>query len=127
MNWNTIRLELASTVAFPRGSASRSFLLRLPLNEGGSIDDSEFERDPFQATVRRYWASEPDQVGKIQRENGAWLLHCDGERGKAVTYRLGASTLRPDLPVTIEMPDGSQLPFRVSSINPFGVAAAPLS
>ena len=39
MNWRSIRLELARTKEFPEGSASRAYLLRLPLDEKGLIDE----------------------------------------------------------------------------------------
>ena len=39
MTWQSIRLELARTPDFPDGSASRAYLLRLPLHRDGLIDE----------------------------------------------------------------------------------------
>lgn len=124
MNWNNIRLELASNKEFPRGSASRAFLLRLPLNDDGSIDTASVERDPAQATVRRYWASEPDQSGRVFQQTGEWILNCLGASRVASNFRLGSKVLRLGQPVCIRTPDGSKLPFRVTSISPLGNLAA---
>ena len=37
MKWKVIRLELASNWEFPKGSAGRSYLIRLPLTDDGAI------------------------------------------------------------------------------------------
>jgi len=123
MNWRIIRLELASNKDFPRGSASRAFLLRLPLAEDGSIDTAGVERDPLSAIVRRFWASEPDQFGRIVHDSEIWLLRL-GASKDAATFRLGTETFKLGQPVTIEAPDSSKLSFRVSSISPLGFLVA---
>ena len=65
MEWTVIRLELASSWEFPRGSVGRSLLIRLPLSGEGSIETSMLRSQPTRATVRRYWASEPDMTGHL--------------------------------------------------------------
>lgn len=44
-----------------------------------------------------------------------------------MTFRLHASTLKLDRQVLVETPDGSQLPFRVASIDPLGRSSASVS
>jgi hypothetical protein len=44
MTWKSIRLELARTKEFPEGSASRAYLLRLPLDDRGRIYESALRR-----------------------------------------------------------------------------------
>ena len=83
MNWNTIRLELAETHEFPDGSVSRAFLLRLPLQKSGWINEDEIAKNPSRATVRRFWASDPDRTGHIVRSDGSWAL-IDGEDGASI-------------------------------------------
>ena len=51
MNWKAIRLELARTSDFPNGSASRAYLMRLPLRDDGAIDEGALDEAPEQATV----------------------------------------------------------------------------
>lgn len=122
MNWKTIRLELASTEEFPQGSASRALLVRVPLDEQGAIDIAAVERNPTQATVRRFWASEPDQYGLVESVDGGWILRYPRANGRSV-MRLGSEPLRLNHRLTIEDAHGRQLPFRVAAIQnlgPFG-------
>jgi hypothetical protein len=69
--WNVVRLELARTPEFPGGSASRAFMLRVPLNKEGLIDEASLARRPAMATVRRFWPNEPDQTGYVVRKGRA--------------------------------------------------------
>ena len=120
MSWNTIRLELARTREFPTGSAGRAFLLRLPLRDDGSIDDAEVANRPSRATVRRYWASEPDSSGRIVRCLSGWECRC-GQRGReALAFHLPSQPLRLGEQVVMTDPDGRQLPFRVANMTRLG-------
>lgn len=117
MNWKTIRLELAGTREFPKGSAGRAFLLRLPLNEDGSIDEAEVAHRPSRATVRRFWASEPDSSGRIVRCPSGWECRC-GYRGKEhVAFHLPAQPFRLGERVIMTDDCGCELPFRVASMT----------
>lgn len=119
VNWKSVRLELASSPGFPRGSASRAFLLRLPVLSDGSIDGEAIARTPADATVRRFWASEPDMSGQIVRERGHWLLRCAG-RSERCEFVLRDDSLAVDRIMSIEGPDRLALPFRVVSMDPVG-------
>ena len=116
VSWKSVRLELASSPGFPRGSASRAFLLRLPLCRDGSID-----KDRSQAIVRRFWASEADQAGRISGLDGEWLLSCS-RAGTGSSFVMRNGKLVVDQNVMIEGPDAVALPFRVVSIEPIGVS-----
>jgi hypothetical protein len=119
MNWKTIRLELGPTEDFPKGSASRAFLLRAPIDASGEIDAEALARDPAQATVRRFWASERDESGRLERSDGAWVFRPRvGQDGQA--YIFSGGPFRGDARIIIRQPDGSDLPFRVVSISRFG-------
>ena len=117
MNWQTIRLELASTREFPTGSAGRAFLLRLPLLDDGSIDEEEVARRPSRATVRRFWASEPDSSGHIVRCPGGWECRCGLPGHEQPAYRLSSQLLRLGGEVKMMDPNGRQLPFRVANMT----------
>ena len=67
--WNVVRLELARTPDFPEGSASRAYMLRVPLDRQGLIDEASLLSRPAMATVRRFWPNEPDQTGYGLRFN----------------------------------------------------------
>lgn len=117
MSWKTIRLELAGTCDFPTGSVSRGYLIRVPLNDNGSIDDLSLAQTPQSATVRRFWSSEPDESGRVTCSNGEWALRCSG---KADRFLLGSGSFVVGQEVTVVGPDGVPLPFRVANIRGFG-------
>lgn len=114
MTWTMIRLELARTHAFPNGSAARSYVMRLPLGEGGLIDEQEYGRHPELATVRRFWPNEPDRRGCLLRTGDGWALsYEEGEDDDEYIFRLDAHTLLPGSYLTLTEPDGERLPFVV--------------
>lgn len=117
MNWKTIRLELAQTDEHPSGSAGRAYLIRLPLDAAGAVDQCALDERPAQATVRRFWPSEPDQCGRVERGETGWVLRCDGGRSPDRVALLESDVLEPGRKVTITQPDGTRLPFRVASIR----------
>lgn len=119
MTWQTIRLELTGTREFPTGSAGRAFLLRLPLREDGSIDEAEVLKRPSRATVRRFWAAEPDASGRIVRCAGGWECRCE-QQGKVRAFGLPSQPLRLGEPVIMTCTDGSAMPFRVASMTKLG-------
>lgn len=109
MNWKTIRLELAATADFPKGSVGRGFLIRAPIDPEGRIDESAVMRAPGRATVRRVWPNEPDQRGQLVRVDGNWVLRCDGEADRMIDL---AATMRSGNEVLVSSGD-EQTPFRV--------------
>jgi hypothetical protein len=117
MNWNSIRLELAGTPEFPTGSAGRAFLIRLPLREDGSIDEDEVARWPSRATVRRFWASEPDASGRIVRCAGGWECRCEQRGSEVRAFCLPPHPLKLGEEVVMTDPDGLPLPFRVAGMT----------
>lgn len=117
MMWKTIRLELAKTDEFPRGSPSRSYLLRLPLGEDGAIDEAELRQQPRHATVRRFWPSQPDLAGYVVRSSRGWEIAYDLDRPEAALGRIDGEVLRLGECVTLAEPNGRRLPFRVASVE----------
>ena len=125
MNWMLIRLELSATEEFPRGSASRCYLLRLPLRTDGLIDEYEMLAAPRQATVSRFWPSEPDQLGYLPPIKGGCGFSCEfeGTEGRC-TCDVGACAIELGRCLCFVEPDGRTLPFRIVSLAPIGGAAA---
>lgn len=117
MNWKTIRLELASTPEYPAGSASRAYLIRLPLDDLGVVDDAALAMRPGDATVRRFWPSEPDRSGFVERNESGWMLHCNGGRNEPTTSTLEGGPLCMGTEVMIVEADGKHLPFRVAGVS----------
>lgn len=118
MNWKSIRLELARTRDFPGGSASRAFLLHLPLREDGLIDEETLRRTPVRATVHRFWPNQRDQAGYVIPTPRGWALsYRPGEEDDEAVFHLETHPIRLGEYLTLTEPDGSRLPFRVASLK----------
>jgi hypothetical protein len=116
MTWYCLRLELARTKDFPQGSASRCYLLRLPLTADGLIDEAARRADPARATVRRFWPNQPDLSGYVIRTPRGWAFsYCPGEEDDETVFHLESHPMRVGAYLTLTEPDGQQLPFRVAS------------
>lgn len=124
MNWKKVRLELAPMEKFPRGSASRAYLLHVPLNEAGRIDCAALQRNPSMATVRRFWPSQADDFGHIVKADGAWSFRCGRHKCAQAVFRFGRGALELGRQVTIEARDGGCLRFRVASVTQLGASPA---
>lgn len=124
-NWKLVRLELARTPEFPAGSASRAYMLRLPLRDDGLIDEPAVLANPAVASVRRFWPNEPDQQGYLIRKDGGWAFsYALGEDDDEGVYHLDTHPLRIGEYVTLTEPDGTRLPFRVVQAEPEGARDA---
>ena len=118
MNWKSIRLELARTDEFPEGSASRAFLLHLPLREDGLIDEETLGGAPVRATVHRFWPNERDRAGHVIRTPRGWAFsYRAGEEDDRAVFHLETHPIRMGEFLTLTEPDGRQLPFRVACLK----------
>lgn len=130
MKWKVIRLELASNWEFPRGSAGRSYLIRLPVTEDGVIDAVTLESQPARATVRRYWANEADMLGylvhtplgyaiRYEANDNSKLNGSSDSNGHAdqPLFQFGAESIKMGEQIFLTEPDGRQLRFRIASLN----------
>jgi hypothetical protein len=116
-NWTLVRLELARTPEFPDGSASRGYLLRLPLGDDGLIDEAALSGQPAKATVLRSWPDEDDQAGYLIRKGRGWAFsYAVGEDDDESVYHLESHPIRLGEYVTLTESDGTRLPFRVASL-----------
>jgi len=118
MSWKIIRLELASSGEFPRGSVGRSYLIRLPLTNGGSIDDIQLGSNPNRATVRRYWTSEPDRTGYFTRNSTGYAIRDEaGSSGITRHVQFLDDAIHPGACVMMTEPDGREMSFRVAAVS----------
>lgn len=117
MNWKSIRLELGRTQEFPAGSASRTYLLRLPLGEDGRIDATSLQLAPARATVRRFWPNEPDLAGQVVATPSGWAFcyEIDGHIDRRCQFE--GEEIRAGGEVTLIEPDGRRLPFFIASVE----------
>ncbi len=118
MPWKVVRLELAADSEFPRGSAGRSYLIRLPLGGDGTIDYPNLEAEPGRATARRFWPSQPDMIGTIVRTATGLAIKYEA-RGDVVPHlcRLDAHRFQPDDKVVMTGPNGNKRQFRVAGLQ----------
>lgn len=129
MKWKVIRLELASNWEFPRGSAGRSYLIRLPLTEEGAIDTATLESQPARATVRRYWSNEADMLGYVVRTRRGYAIRYDvngtridrpDENGGNLDQRLfqfGADAIKVGEQIFLTEPDGHEARYRIANLQ----------
>ena len=124
MNWKSIRLELARTKEFPEGSASRAYLLRLPLDQNGFIDEPSLAGSPALATVHRHWPNQPDRSGYMIRTRSGWTMSYEpGEEDDEVVFHLETHPIKVGEYITLTEPDGCRLPFRVASVEQLNYVA----
>jgi hypothetical protein len=120
MKWKVIRLELASNGEFPRGSAGRSYLIRLPLTDDGAIDAAMLEAQPARATVRRYWSNQADKLGYLVRTPAGYAIRYEmnghGEADPRL-FRFGAEAIKVGEQIALTELDGRELQFRVASLQ----------
>ena len=126
MIWYLIRLELARTPDFPEGSASRFYLLRLPVAEDGALDAAALRVDPGRATVRRFWPNQPDLSGYVIATHRGWAFsYRVGEDDDERIFHLESHPIRLGEYLTLTEPDGTRLPFRVADLTPIDRLPAP--
>lgn len=113
MIWMTFRLELAPTVDFPNGSASRAYLPRLPVDAHGMVDMAAFATNPGYATVRRHWPNQPDRSGYLLPRKGGWAFSYALDEGDAV-FHLESAPMLPGNRIAIVEARGEILPFRIA-------------
>jgi hypothetical protein len=118
-NWKNIRLELAKMPAFPDGSASRAYMLHVPLREDGTIDEQALLENPAFAGFRRFWPNEPDRSGRLVRAGSGWALSLSTTDGE-VLLPIEAGRLLPGDHVTIDKRAGGNWRFRVVDLPPAG-------
>jgi len=128
MKWKMIRLELASNRQFPRGSAGRSYLIRLPLDEDGAIDSATLESQPVRATVRRYWPNQADMVGYLVHTGPGYAIrydmngskpsgaHVNGNADQRL-FEFDVDAIRIGQEISLTEPDGHMARFRVADIQ----------
>lgn len=118
MKWRSIRLELAPSAAFPLGSASRAYLLCLPLKPGGSVDGKAVPSAPVRARFRRFWPNQRDMSGVIILvDGGLGFAFEDAGANVAIMIQPQGQRFRSGGLVLLAEPDGSHLSFTVADLQ----------
>jgi len=117
--WQIVKLELARTDEFPSGSASRSYLIRIPLDANGLIDEDALSANPGRATIRRFWPNETDQSGYILKAKNGWVFsYAVGEDDDENLFHLENHPIRQEEYLTVTELDGDRLPYRIVAVSP---------
>jgi hypothetical protein len=118
MKWKVIRLELASNGEFPKGSAGRVYLMRLPLSDDGRIADDALEAEPERAVVRRYWANEADMIGHmVATPTGLAIRYEVDDAADGRLFQFVAASIHVGEEVVLIDVDGHERHFRVASLT----------
>jgi hypothetical protein len=118
MQWKRIRLVLDQTPEFPAGSASRAYLVQLPVKEDGLVDTAILETALHRARIRRHWPNEADRSGSITRTTSGWgFAHGAQEEGGRPIFHLETQRLCVGESITLTEPDGRQQTYRVVSVS----------
>lgn len=118
MSWKIVRLELARTPEFPQGSAAHAYVLRLPIDDNGLLEQSILRHPDQRPTVFRFWPGEPDRQGVVIPRGRGWVFsYAPGESDDETLFHLENHAISVGEYLTITETDGEKLPFRVVSCH----------
>jgi hypothetical protein len=119
-----IRLELARSKEFPSGSARHGYEFVAPLDKDGHIDPHLWQQYRDNCRVRRFWADEPEEIGRVVHKPGGaeharWVFDYDpaGTDDDESGYRFGSHAFSPGEYVSIRDEDGELHTFQVASVQ----------
>lgn len=82
------------------------------------IDEQARAENPALARVRRFWPNERDVSGYVIRTPHGWAFsYAQGEDDDEAVFQLENHAMRQGEYITLTEPDGSKLPFRITSID----------
>lgn len=120
-----IVLHLARSKEHPDGSARHGYDLIAPLDEQGRLDANGWREARARCRVRRFWESEPDEIGRLVHRPGGqggatWAFDYDpsGSEDDEAGYRFGDHTFNPGDYVSIKDEDGVLHTFKVVTVAP---------
>ena len=120
-----ITLHLARTPEYPEGSATHGYEIVAPLDGSGHLDPHAWQEERARCHVRRFWASEPDRVGRLVHRPGGsggatWVIDYDdtstGEREEE-GYHLNTHRFVEGEYVSIRDHASEPIPFMVAALR----------
>jgi hypothetical protein len=120
-----IRLNLARSREFPKGSPRHGYEFVAPLDVSGHIDSTLWHKYREHCRVRRFWNGEEEVGQLIHRPGGPeqshWLFDYDGgaeDEDDETGYRFATHAFRPGEYVSIRDEEGEMHTFQVVSVEP---------
>jgi hypothetical protein len=120
MTLKRIRLELARDHEFPDGSRSRGYEFVAPLDADGHLVASEWQRERDRCRVKRFWAGEPAEIGRlVHKPGGAWAFDYDPERTSddEPGFKLDKHRFIPGEYVSFREHDGTMRTFLIVAVG----------
>src|SRR6202045_2441258 len=122
---NRIVLNLPRPREFPDGSSRHGYDFIAPLDSQGRIDPLLWKKYRSYCRVRRFWAGEEDEVGRLVHKPGGaeharWVFdyYPDEDDDDEAGYKFGAHAFLPGEYVSISGHDGRLQTFRVVPGDP---------
>lgn len=116
-------LTLARGSGFPEGSDQHGYEMRVPLHPDGHLDADGCLGQSGRFHVRRFWADEPDRIGRMQHRAGGaggatWVIDYDemAAEDDEAGYRFDLRAFVPGEYVTIRDAHGAHT-FRVATVE----------
>lgn len=123
MSVKRVHLELARCPEFPEGSAARGYDFIAPIKGDGSLDAEAWPQVRDRCTVRRFWAGEDDETGRLVHTRGrAWAFRLngaaeDGGEEDEPIFNFDRHRVVEGEYVSITEHDGVQRTFRIASVR----------
>lgn len=119
-NWSRVRLELARSHDHPEGSSRHGYVLVLPLDRAGRIDDEFQRKTPELCTLHRFWEGEGDAVGQVVRTGPhRWAFsYSAGRADDEPVPHLSDHVFRPGEYLAVREPSRVEHVFRIVSVEP---------
>jgi hypothetical protein len=125
-NLKRITLHLARSKDFPEGSRRHGYEFVAPLDEAGFLDAEAWKAARDLCTVRRFWADEEEQRGRLVHRAGGkggatWTFDYDAARADddEAGFRLGSHAIRPGEYVSVRDDEGEMHTFQVFTVKPY--------
>lgn len=119
MTLRRVHLELARDPDHPSGSRDRGYEFIAPLDDQGHLLAAEWKTNRDKCRVRRFWAGQPDEFGRlVHRSGGSWVLDynlktsADDEKG----FKFDKHRFVPGEYVSITEHDGVLRTFFIKAV-----------
>ena len=119
MTLRRVHLELARDPDYPSGSRDRGYEFIAPLDDEGHLLAAEWKVNRDKCRVRRFWAGQPDEFGRlVHRPGGSWVLDynlktsADDEKG----FKFDKHRFVPGEYVSITEHDGVLRTFFIKAV-----------
>jgi hypothetical protein len=113
-----VRLELARSKEFPKGSVRHGYEFVAPLDASGHLSADAWKKNKARCTVRRFTAGEPDENGLLIDVGRGW--HFDYDKSSSnddePLFKLDRHSIKQGEYLSITEHDGVMRTFRIVTV-----------